>query len=115
MSRPKYPSKVLHLLPADGWRAVYSGSDGAPNLDRLVCWALVDSPDQQNEDRDFGEVIPWSQQALVGLVADSDGDVTLACLSANFICYASPDDPAAAFAEQSSAKDAELRKKGWRS
>jgi hypothetical protein len=106
-------ARVIQLLPADGWRAVYAGKDGKPWADRLVCWALVATPDGNN-DRDFGEVLPWSEQAVVGLVADSDGDVTPACGTASFLAYAAADDDFTTFEEQAASKHEEMKQKGWR-
>lgn len=108
-------SKIQQMLPADGWRAVYSGEGGKPWADPLVCWALVCTPDRNDEGHDFGEALPWSQQAIVGFVADSDGDISPAVGSASFIGYAAASDLLETFEEKAAEKHAEMVKKGWRS
>jgi hypothetical protein len=37
--------KIIQIIPADNWRAVYKsdGAEPAPSDEILVCWALVDS------------------------------------------------------------------------
>lgn len=105
--------KVLQLLPADGWRAVYAGEDGAPVADPLVCWALISTPDR-DEGHEYGEVLPWSQQAVVGLVTGGDGEVDAAVSIANFIAYAGPADDLSIFAERAGALREELNERGLR-
>ena len=33
--------KIIQIMPATGWRAVYAGDDGQPFFTDIVCWALV--------------------------------------------------------------------------
>jgi hypothetical protein len=39
--------KVLQLIPADGWRAQFSTSDGTTFLRPLISWALVRDCDRE--------------------------------------------------------------------
>lgn len=45
--------KILQIMPADNWRAVYKsdGTEPAPSDEQLVCWALVDmEPEASGEE-----------------------------------------------------------------
>jgi hypothetical protein len=33
--------KILQIIPADGWRAVYHKDDGTPVSENVACWAVV--------------------------------------------------------------------------
>lgn len=80
-------SRVLQVLPAEGWRAVFADTDADTEgafdalyyLRPLVCWSLVRYPPEDGFD-DF--------EAVEGQVALDD--VHSASSFPNFLCYIGP-------------------------
>ncbi len=72
--------KILQVMPADGWRALYvsRAPGGAAALEAipLVAWSLW-----EDEDGDRG---------ISGLDSDAHGFTDYADEASNFVCYLSP-------------------------
>jgi hypothetical protein len=39
-------TRILQIMPANGWRAIYIGTDGKPFDDLLAAWALIEYDDE---------------------------------------------------------------------
>ena len=95
-NRPETPPRVLQLLPADGWRAVYAGADGEPFGETLVCWALVEFHDGEHgprHDEVYWPAVLWGRQAIVGMTVSLDGSVDSCEGSNNFLGYVPAGEP----------------------
>jgi len=68
-------AKILWLIPADGWFAVFRTPAGGDKEFRspLVCWALVDGED--------------GERTVVGLDTDQRGTVEICAYADNFLRY----------------------------
>lgn len=70
------PAKILQIIPADGWRAIY-GAESATDPEQftveLACLALIESPD--------------GLRSVAGVDLDPDGSCSLVELDRNFIGY----------------------------
>jgi hypothetical protein len=54
--------KILQIIPAEGWSAIYADGDGEIFVMPLVCWALVESANVDGEE-------------IIGMTAD-DSHIT---------------------------------------
>lgn len=43
--------KIMQMLPADGWQAVFSDYQGRPSMQDLICFALVETKEGKTEIR----------------------------------------------------------------
>ncbi|MGC9457812.1 MAG: hypothetical protein ACP5DC_09870, partial [Halothiobacillaceae bacterium] len=69
--------KIVQMMPADGWFAVYVDDDDDPIIEPVVCFALVQDPDG------FTEVRPMTWQGTAVDFADEDeGFVSIEHISA---------------------------------
>lgn len=83
--------RVIQMMPANGWRAVWANLDGEPWDDVLVCWVLIDYTDMPEREADFWPVVTHARQAIVGTTADSDGWIDIA-EGDNFLGFSPPDE-----------------------
>jgi hypothetical protein len=76
-------TKVLQIMPADGWRAIYVYEDGNHVDEMLAAWALVEEDYEDTED--------GSYRYLAGLApGEVDGVFSLAAESCGFVLYLPP-------------------------
>lgn len=61
-----YMLRILQLMPAEGWYARYKDSDEGFGFLRLICWALVENPEEDPQEA--------SNQYVEGMTASADGD-----------------------------------------
>lgn len=85
--RDEHRPRVLQVLPADGWSAVWADDDGKPWSDRLVCWALVAFVEHKDAPGDFWPAVSGSRQAVVGMTTGLDGWVDNPEGGDNFLGY----------------------------
>lgn len=108
MERARAP-KVKQLLPADGWLAAMASMEGRVTTTPLIGWALVE---QQDEDADLGEVLPWSGQAVVGVYLDGGRYPEVPTRYDFFLGYARSEDEAQRFAGDAMAYAEKMKKEG---
>lgn len=64
--------RIIQIMPADGWYAIYDGHDDGELWEKLACWALVEMNDGETE--------------VVGM--DADGYSLQPCFeTSNFVRY----------------------------
>jgi hypothetical protein len=110
MRDPTVP-RVTQILPSAGWLAVYVDADGDLMTDPLVCWALVEYEHDEEvayatlttAQRRMGEIFPYSDQSVVGLVSSSGSDVEPAIDADNFLTYLAPGESLSILAAQADA------------
>ena len=100
--------KVRQFLPADGWHAVMATMEGQVETTPLIGWALVD----QEGDCDFGEMIPWSGQAVVGVFLDGGRYPEVVSGLDFFLGYVRSEDQAVRFAEEAMKYAKNMQKAG---
>lgn len=79
MTRPK--RKILQVIPAEGWFAVYKENDGSESSVRLACWALVEETDDE-----------FTDNVVVGMETGYDQSVDFADTAVNFVRYVHTSD-----------------------
>lgn len=92
----KTSETILQIIPGDGWSAVYLQGDGTLYVERLVAWALVEVPGDEDDAKPF--------RTVVGLAADS-GLATDAADYHNFIAYAAPGEDMTSDVWQAKVRD----------
>jgi hypothetical protein len=73
--------KIVQIIPADGWFAVFAMDDGAELSMPLNCWALF-----QDED---------GSSTIDGVYVDAAGDCSAAKAASNFLRYKRVSNPPA--------------------
>lgn len=102
--------KVRQLLPADGWLAATASMEGEVATTPLIGWALVE---HEGEDADFGEMLPWSGQAVVGVYLDGGRFPDVPTRYEFFLGYARSEDEAVErFAAEAKEYAERMRKEG---
>lgn len=106
-------ARVIQLLPAEGWRAVFGLDDGDVVCDPLICWALVEFFDREHgprKDDIYMPAVMGCRQAIVGMTTSLEGWVDSPEGSSNFLGYAGPGEGLDEWSERA-AEVAESKKR----
>jgi hypothetical protein len=93
MARPLDSYRLLQLVPADGWCAVYQEDEGVLIHAALAAWALLETRDDPPKGA-FGHPAPWpsdgagTDREMVGIDPEGEGWYgQLADEMTNFVQY----------------------------
>ncbi len=68
--------KIIQIMPAVGWQAIFLQENGSYIASDIVAWALVEEADGSRE--------------IVAMDTDSQGVMDIATDTSNFVCLKSP-------------------------
>lgn len=103
----RYAPKILQIIPATGWEAVYAMHDAVSGVtvasEPLVAWALITCPIHPTRKYSRTEPVEsfaWGRQTIVGMVAGDMFGITPVIETHNFIGYRAPGEDLSNFREQ---------------